>query len=110
MKEPSVSEAFERLHGVPLDETEPCLDCGKPTSSGLYLAGKLRPLCLSHHLQLLESENGGRLNAALQKLNALGHGARRAEMAPLDAAAARELEFWLLIRGAERRNTTLVAQ
>lgn len=100
------TEVKERCFGVPLDEPAPCLDCGAPTSTGLYLAAELRPLCPTHHLQLFQGGHGIRLAEALSEVNALGHEAARARVQHLQQHAARQLADWLTLRQAERRNST----
>lgn len=95
-------ELMERFHRVPLDEPEPCLDCGREANGGLYLAGKLRPLCTTSHTMFTQSEHGKRLDGALTEYNALGKSPRRPEAKRLQEHAARQLADWLTLRRAER--------
>jgi hypothetical protein len=97
-------ELLAQFHRVPLDEPEPCLDCGREALGGLYLAGEIRPLCIADHTHLAESAHGRRLDEALQSINALGQGTPRARVAELHNFAARHLADWLDMRQAERRN------
>lgn len=98
-------ELMERFHRVPLDEPEPCLDCGREANGGLYLAGEVRPLCTTSHTHFTQSEHGKRLAEALQAFNALGTNPPKAEAKRLQEHAARQLADWLDLRRAERAHT-----
>ena len=100
---------MERFHRMPLDEPEPCLDCGREADGGLYLAGTVRPLCTTSHTLFTQSEAGKRLDEALKAYNALGRRPPRAEAKRLQEHAARQLVDWLDLRRAERLNHTLAA-
>lgn len=101
---PPWQELLERLHLVPLDEPEDCLCCGREAMGGLYLENRVRPLCIECRTTLVSSGHGKRLDEALQSLNELGQRAPREEARKLHAAAARQLQDWLNMRQAERRN------
>lgn len=103
-------ELRERFHRVPLDEPEPCLDCGREATGGLYLSGQVRPLCTTHHTQFTESAHGKRLDEVLQAFNALSSRGNAALRAQLQQSAARQLTDWVSMRHAERRNGSPMAE